>query len=261
MKKIPVSVCGDDPVTYVYAALGLVVGFTRPDAESACGYLYEPAFCMDECLHGQPRPCTFQEGDLMLATEDQFFFTATHAMAFAFHPHHSGIFFKKPDGSIALLEAGASHTLWIRCLDSCSQMCHYESHGRAWIRRRRVPLTPEQSACLTEFCMHQDGKRFALQRLGVQLTVFRDRGPLRTCVMGGPHGPERRTYYCAELVMEALVAAGLADQDTTRPSATYPRDIFFGRSFNPWIDRHLDLNSDWDAPARWVGGMPTAQYP
>jgi hypothetical protein len=247
----------------LWPALCVALTVAAPDAASeaptdgACpgGYLYEPAFCLDDCRLGQPRPYAFQEGDLMLATEDKFFFTATHACAFAFHPHHSGIFYKKPDGTIALLEAGPSHTLWIRCLACRKQMSHYEDYGRVWIRRRAVPLTPEQSACLTNFALQQDGKHFAVGRLCLQLTPFRDRGPVRTQFVGGPHGPGRRTYYCAELVMEALVAAGLADPQNTRPSATYPRDIFYGSSYNPWIDHHVDLNGAWDPPARWVSHL------
>jgi hypothetical protein len=105
---------------------------------------------------------------------------------------------------------------------------------------------------LTEFALAQDGKRFALFRLGVQLTPFRTRGPLRTYFMGSPHGGNRRSYFCSELVSEACVAAGLLDPARTRPSATYPRDLFFGRSFNRFLNRHLEINEGWLPPARWT---------
>ena len=39
----------------------------------------------------------------------------------------------------------------------------------------------------------------------------------------------------------------------------YPRDLFFGRSRNPYIDRHLDMSA-WAPPARWTlcpGTEPT----
>ena len=49
-----------------------------------------------------------------------------------------------------------------------------------------------------------------------------------------------------------LVAAGLLDPERTRPSATYPCDLFFGRSYNPFIDKHLDVNAGWHPPARWT---------
>src|SRR5262249_2359710 len=77
-------------------------------------------------------------------------------------------------------------------------------------RQRRVPLTPEQSARLTAWALAQNGKRFAVVRVGAQLTPLRSRGPLRTSFAGGPHG-ERRTYFCSELVGESCVAAGLGD--------------------------------------------------
>jgi hypothetical protein len=31
----------------------------------------------------------------------------------------------------------------------------------------------------------------------------------------------------------------------------YPRDLFFGRSTNAYIDKHLDMSA-WEAPARWT---------
>jgi hypothetical protein len=115
-----------------------------------------------------------------------------------------------------------------------------------------VPLTPEQSALLTEFAMPQEGKFFAIFRLGKQLTVFRSRGPLRTRFVGKPQGADRRWYFCSELALEALVWAGALDAETTRPSATYPRDIFFDRSPNPYINKHLNLSGCWYPPARFT---------
>jgi hypothetical protein len=126
----------------------------------------------------------------------------------------------------------------------------YEERG-VWIRQRKTPLTPEQSACLTAFCLRQDGKRFAIGRLGAQWTPFRSRGPLRTQFMGGPHG-DRRSYFCSELATETLVAAGLLDPATTRPSATYPRDLFMDFSINPFINRNYNLGECWYPPARWI---------
>jgi hypothetical protein len=63
---------------------------------------------------------------------------------------------------------------------------------------------------------------------------FRCRGPIRTNWLCKPHG-DRRRYFCSELVMEACVAAGLVDNNRARPAATYPRDLFFGRSTNPFL--------------------------
>ena len=110
---------------------------------------------------------------------------------------------------------------------------------------------------LTKYCgachgaEKQEGKRFALGRLLMLLTPIRDRGPLRTHYLGKPHG-DRASFYCSELVLESCVAAGLLDRATTRPSASFPHDLFFDQSYNPYISKHLPLVHDWEPPARWV---------
>jgi hypothetical protein len=224
-----------------------------PDAGPTGGsFLYQPAFCIDDELRGPAKAYTPQPGDLMLRMDGSVFWRVTHYMAFAFDPNGSGIVFARPDGSLAVLEAGPNDTMWISTPDLLPHLKEYADEGKVWVRRRRVPLTPEQSRRLTEFALAQDGKRFALQRLGVQLTPFRTRGPLRTYFIGKPHGGTRRSYFCSELVCEACVAAGLLDAERTRPSATYPHDLFYGRSYNLFIDSHLDVNAGWHPPARWT---------
>jgi hypothetical protein len=131
-------------------------------------------------------------------------------------------------------------------------MASYEKEGRVWVRRRACPLTPEQSARLTEFALAVDQRQFALGRLAWQLTPFRTRGPIRTAFVGKPHGLEQNSYYCSELVVEACVYAGLLDPRTARPSATYPRDLFMDRSPNLYLNKHLKLAPAWEPPARWT---------
>jgi hypothetical protein len=238
-------------------------------------YLYQPAHCMDKILRPPAEAYCPQPGDIMLATDKNCFWALTHDLALAFEPHNSAIFFARPDGTMAILEAGpmdplaqrpeeslmpleklarraGSHdTVWVMTLDWLPHLREYETKGPIWIRRRAVPLTPEESARLTEFALRQEGKRFALMRLLVQLTPFRTRGPIRTCFVGKPHG-DRKKYYCSELVTEAMVAAGLIDGATARPSATYPHDLFFAKSLNPYLRHHLDLSGCWYPPARWT---------
>jgi hypothetical protein len=223
--------------------------------QSSCApigsYLYEPSYVMFGPPCGHARPYLPQPGDVMLATDPNVFWTITHDMALAFEPHGSGIIITRPDGCLAVLEAGPNDCLWIKALDMLPHLKEYADKGHIWIRKRKTPLTPDQSAALTDFGMRQVGKRFALGRLGVQLTPFRDRGPFRTAFMGGPHG-DRKSYYCSELVLESCVAAGLVDCVTTRPSATYPHELFFDQSYNRYIREHLPLVNDWEPPARWV---------
>jgi hypothetical protein len=214
-------------------------------------FLYQPAFCIDDELRRPAEAYLPQPGDIVLRLDGSKFWRITHYMALAFDPNGSGIVVARPDGSLGMLEAGPNDCMWIRTLDLLPHLREYADAGKVWIRKRRVPLTPDQSTSLTAFAVTQEEKLFALQRLGVQLTPFRTRGPIRTRFVGKPHGGNRISYFCSELVCEACVAAGLLDGERTRPSATYPHDLFFGRSWNPFIDKHLDVNAWWCPPARW----------
>jgi hypothetical protein len=216
---------------------------------------------MDQLLRGPARPYVPQPGDLVFSTTDSAFMRAAHRLAGAADPHHSGIVVARSDGRLAVLEAGPHNTLHVELIDVLPHLQSYAHDQRVWVRRRRAPLTPEQSARLTAFAEAQDGKRFAWGRLLAQLTPLRSRGPLRTRFVGGPHG-ERRSYFCSELVLEACVAAGLLDPAVVRPAATYPRELFFDRSPNPYFDRTLHLGECWEPPARWTSCPdPAAEAP
>jgi hypothetical protein len=233
-------------------SLGLTCVLGDNPAAVAGSFLYQPAYCTDDMRLAPARPYQAQPGDIFLASDRGRIARATHWVVGAAGVHHSGIVFARPDSSLAILEAGPYNTLHVETLDVLPHLQEHEQRGeKVWIRQRRVPLTAEQSARLTEWALAQDGKRFAVVRLGAQLTPFRSRGPLRTCFIGGPHG-ERRNYYCSELVMESCVAAGLVDPAAARPAATYPRDLFMDRSNNPFLNHHLDLSPCWFPPARWA---------
>jgi hypothetical protein len=206
-------------------------------------------------LRGPARLYVPQPGDIFLCTDPNPFWKFTHWLAGCGQPHHSGIVVARPDGSPALLEAGPNNTLHVRVLELVPHLTECSQKGSVWIRRRAVPLTPEQSAKLTEFAMRQDGKRFALIRLAGQLTLLRSRGPFRTYILGGPHG-ERDSYFCSELATESCVYAGLLDPATTRPAATYPHELFFDSSINYYLSRHFRLAPNWEPPARWVASVP-----
>jgi hypothetical protein len=234
-------------MTLLFAAL-----FAGGDADACGSYLYQPAYCIDEILRGPARPYCPQPGDILLATDNNPFWKITHNLGGTGHPHHTGVVFARPDGTMAVLEGGPYDTARIRILDALPHMRCYENIGRIWIRQRKTPLTPEQSARLTEFALCQDGKWFALGRLGGQLTIFRTRGPVRTYFVGKPHGPNRFSYFCSECATEAIVYAGLVDPANARPSATYPRDIFMDHSPNPFLNRNFKLCECWYPPARFT---------
>ncbi len=222
-------------------------------ADPCCipSYLYQPACKLDRVLRCPAEAYLPQPGDILLATDPSLFWSVTHNWALAFQPHNSGIVVARPDGSLGVLEAGPNDTLFIRVVDLLPHLKEYEDKGPVWIRKRKVPLTAQQCACLTDFACRQDGKRFALIRLGAQLTPLRCRGPLRTRFVGKPQG-DRDGYFCSELVTEACVAAGLIDPATARPAATYPHDLFFDKSLNPYLRRHFTLADCWHPPARWT---------
>ena len=240
------------PVAKIKAAAAALklVGRAAPGGPS---YLYQPAYCEDHVIRGPARPYQPQAGDIVMSADGSTFWLLMHNLAGTSHPTHSMIVFALPDGRPAILEGGPHDTMRCRVLEAVPHMATYEAEGRVWLRRRACPLTPEQSARLTEFCLYVNGRDFSIRRLAAQLTPFRTRGPVKTWFVGKPRGPDLDAYYCSELVCEACVYAGLMDAATTRPSATYPRDLFFGDSKNPYLHRHIGaMNGPWDAPARWT---------
>ena len=245
-----------DAVRYAFSMFAILVCVTaflhaQPNDCKIDSFLYDPSYCLDNVIRGKARPYVPQPGDVMLATDKNLFWKVTHDLALAFEPHNSALVVASCNGQLTILEAGPNDTIWIRMLDMLPHLKEYADKGPVWIRKRKTPVTAEQSALLTEFGEKQKGKRFALGRLGLQLTPFRDRGPFRTKFMGGPHG-DRSSYFCSELVTETLVYGGLLPRETTRPSATYPHDLFYDHSHNRFIARNLPLVNDWDPPARWL---------
>jgi len=237
-------------LSLVLLCVGGVWGQTSSPNQEA-SYLHEPAYCLDRVLRGPARAYLPQPGDIMLATDDNKFWKVTHDLALAFEPHNSAMVVARPDGSLVILEAGPNDTLWVRVLDMLPHLREYEDKGEVWIRKRKAPLTAEQNKALTDFAMNQEWKRFALIRLGAQLTPLRSRGPVRTHWLGKAR-PERCSFYCSELVVTAGVVAGVMDELTARPSATYPHDLLFDHSHNCYLQRHFNLSCGWDPPARWV---------
>jgi hypothetical protein len=219
-------------------------------------FLWQSCYEEDQILRAPTRPYVPQPGDIVMSADGSRFWKLMHNLAGTSHPTHSMIVFAMPDGRMGIIEGGPHDTLKCRVLDALPHMFTYEAEGRVWVRRRACPLTPEQSARLTGFALRVDGRNFALARLAGQLTPFRTRGPIRTAFVGKPQGIDRDNYYCSELVCEACVYAGLMDPQTTRPAATYPRDLFMDRSLNPWLNKHLKLAPAWDPPARWTSWAP-----
>jgi hypothetical protein len=216
-------------------------------------YLCQPAYSRDWETRGPVESYVPQPGDIFLATDQRLWFRWGHLIAGANGVHHSGIVFARPNGELGLIEAGPFNKTKVEVMSPYTHMSAHNAVGdRVWIRRRRCPLTPEQSARLTAFAMAQEGKPFALARWFGQLTPLRTRGPIKTWFVGEACG-NRPRWFCSELVTECCVAAGIMDRRVARPSAIYPSDLFWSRSYNLYLNHHLDeLMSGWYPPARWL---------
>src|SRR5262249_17432548 len=152
-------------------------------------YTYQPCYVVDRLLRGPAIPYVPQPGDIVLTTEPSVFWKVTHDWALAFEPHRSMLVVWLPEGSPAMLQAGPSDDMFhIGLMDALPRLQMYSEIGRVWVRKRKIPLTAEQSACLTDFACTVAGRKFAVGRLAMQLTPFRTRGPVRTEYLGKPHG-------------------------------------------------------------------------
>jgi hypothetical protein len=233
--------------------LGMMIPCIFAYAPPAESYLCRPAYSLDDVVRLPMQSYVPQPGDIFLATDQRLWYRIGHTIAGAHGVHHSGIVFARPNGELGLIEAGPFDSLIVEIMDPYDHMHKHVAAGdTVWVRRRRVPLTPDQSARLAAFACAQEGKPFAVVRWLGQLTPLRCRGPLRTWYMGEPQGSRPR-WFCSELLTECCVAAGIMDGARARPTATYPCDLFFGRSFNLYLNRHLDRELEgWCPPARWL---------
>jgi hypothetical protein len=225
------------------------LGPVAAPAEAPYGYTYFPARDLDRiprypALRYDPHPA-----DVLLLSDPNLFWRTIYAIALTGVPGHVAIVVRQPDGRLGLLESGFNETLWTRLAPLDYRINQYP--GAVWVRRVRIPLTPDQDARLTTFAAQVDNTRYNLLAAKLNLTPFRLRGPLRTTVLARPRGPDH-PMYCSEVVLEALVFAGLIDAETTRPRATFPRDMFFDSSPNPYINHHPPLAYGWDTPALWT---------
>lgn len=218
-------------------------------ADAAYGYTYAPARDLDKVPRYPARRYDPQPGDVLLMSDPTPRSRLFYALALTGAPGHGGVVVRRPDGSLGLLEAGFNESLWTRVVPLDYRLAHYP--GAVWVRRLCRPLTRDQDARLTAFACAADGTRYSVLGISVQITPLSHRGLFRTSHLGRSRGPGRRLF-CSEAILEALVAARAVDPDIARPSATYPRDLFFDRALNPYVNRHPPLAGGWDPPALWT---------
>lgn len=219
-------------------------------AEAPNGYLYQPAvdaypMVRLPAVQYNPKP-----GDVLLLSDPDKLFNVLYVIARSGKPGHCGVVVTMPDGRPGVLEGGFSFTPFVRVTPFDYWINLYA--GNAWVRQRAVPLTPEQDHRLTEFAVMADGGDYNLRSFARQLTFFRARNPVVTRFIGKPVGPGH-SYHCVQIVVEALVYAGLVDAETARPKATHAQDLFYDRSRNFYIDHHPPMaGRGWGAPQLWT---------
>ncbi len=201
----------------------------------SAGYLGEPARLV------RYTPC---EGDLVFYDDRNRAWTALFALAGTGPPLHMGIIVRKPDGKLAVLEAGPDDTLWVKLLDLPGRLHQFDRDFRGGIitvRRCKKTLSREQSQALTRFALAQKGKRYAALRLLMQGTALRERGLLAPWQARTYR--DRDAWICSELAVAAAVTAGLLDERAIAANATYPRDLV--------DDRKHRLAAVWRPAAAW----------
>lgn len=214
------------------------VGFLRSERKNAKGGLEQ-----EICAY-QPR-----EGDLVFYDDHDAVWSALFAYAGTGSPLHMGIIFKKPDGKLAVLEAGPDDSVWVKLLDVDKRLPQFQEDFKGLIRVRRCKkaLAEEESKALTKFAVAQDGKRYAVGRLLLQGTPFRERG-LKDGMAKGRTILDRDSWICSELAVAAGTVAKLFDPKVVHSTVAYPRDLIDNA-------RH-DLSESWHDAAVWCPTRP-----
>ncbi|MGH7174189.1 MAG: hypothetical protein ACRELG_28300 [Gemmataceae bacterium] len=228
---------------YLPSAILMIVLSCWSNGRGGCCRAAEPSGWLLVCPQdssGPREPYLPQPGDLVFYTHDSLRSRLFYTLARTGKPYHAGIVVNLPDGRPAILEAGPYDYLHVYLMDALPRMRTHR--GIVWVRRLRVPLTPEQSARLTAFALEQTGKRFALFRLVREVTPLRAHGTLHGQLFGSAR-IERPSWFCSELVVAAMAVAGLVDPHVLKPNPVYPRDLF--------RDCPFDLTPFWEEPRRW----------
>ena len=180
-----------------------------------------------------------QPGDLILVQTPGVARNIVYALGCSPGVTHSAVVVARPDGSLGLLEApGTGYPTMIS--DIPSRRAYMK--GRVWIRRRLVPLTPEQSQCLTDFACRQVGKPFF--SAGVFIPPFGKPIPKHWHGCARPEQLEPERWFCSPLCVAAFIVAGLLDPCDVKPWFVDPEDLK--------NDQWLDLSCGWAKPVRWL---------
>ncbi|HUR54749.1 MAG TPA: hypothetical protein VMZ71_11500 [Gemmataceae bacterium] len=182
----------------------------------------------------QPPPSVFapQEGDLIFFTKDTKIYTILYPIVRSFHPFHSGIIVRRVTGELCVLEDGGEGWRTATLQPVIDRMAHEYEDGKAriWVRKRLNPLTQEQSRALTAFAEAQFGRPFASVGGLAKLAI-----PFRPTARSYP---DQKTWFCSEIVAQAMVSGGLFPANRVRPQSVTPYDLMRDR-------RGVNLSDYW----------------
>jgi hypothetical protein len=199
-----------------------------------------------------------QQGDIVLYNDHNPTWGFLYHYVGSDFPNHSGLVVKLSDGRPAVLESGPDDGktlgLHVFLLEASSRLEQYKIqwNGAIYIRRLRQPLTPEQSAALTDWAIQQAGKHYATLRLLLQGTPIRCRSGLREQIFAKTYD-NRERWLCCELAVAGLAHVGVLDPNVIKGNRTYPRDVLY--------DDHYDLSATHLPAGEWTRERPTALEP
>ncbi|MBX9679722.1 MAG: hypothetical protein K2X38_13245 [Gemmataceae bacterium] len=210
------------------------VGFLKSERKGDKGAVEQEVF-----------PYMPREGDLIFYDDRHPVWSALFAFAGTGSPLHMGIVVKKPGGKLAVLEAGPDDSVRVKLLDIEKRLpqFHNDFKGLIQVRRCKKMLAEEDSKALTKFAVAQDGKGYAVGRLLLQGTPFRERGR-KDDLAKGKTILDRDRWICSELAVAAGTVAKLFDPKAVHSNVAYPRDLVDNA-------RH-DLSGSWHNAAVWV---------
>lgn len=200
-------------------------------------------------LWGSGIPYHPREGDLVFTSTNAPGFRLMFALARSGHPHHVGIVARDRHGELCVYESGGEDNAGeyhyvIKANPIAARLPSFiqrQPHRRIWVRRRTMPLTPEQTLCLRQFLQAREGLRFThWLRMGLVGLPFRPAPPTRL---------DQERWFCAELATQAILLCDLCPPFCLCPQKTTPRDLFRDE---------LNLGWGWHPAETW---SPTSAPP
>ena len=129
--------------------------------------------------------------------------------------------------------------------------------GYIWVRERNEPLTPAQDAALTAFAVAVANTRYSVTTFAALATPFTPRGPLHARCSRAGRADRGTAVLQRSRSRKPRLRRASSTPEHAAPAATYPQDLFYDRSRNPYIDRHPPLAGGWrrrDSGRRSSGG-------